>query len=91
MSGDNLHGEQPNIRYNVQVHHEEEWEKMTLSERLEILTSSINNWESEYLKNNRSSLSKQQVELLEGRNIKSHEGMIYGEMYNDWKTQKGFQ
>ena len=27
MSGDNLHGEQPNIRYNVQVHHEEEWEK----------------------------------------------------------------
>ena len=91
MSGDNLHGEQPNIRYNVQVHHEEEWEKMTLSERLEILTSSINNWESEYLIENKKNLSKQQVELLEGRKIKSHEGMIYGEMYNDWKTQKGFQ
>ena len=90
MSGDNLHGEQPNIRYNVQVHHEEEWEKMTLSERLEILTSSINNWESEYLKNNRSSLSKQQVELLEGRDIKSHEGMIFGSMYRDWKTIKGY-
>ena len=90
MSGDNLHGEQPNIRYNVQVHHEEEWEKMTLSERLEILTSSINNWESEYLKNNRSSLSKQQVELLEGREIMSHEGMIFGQMYRDWKTIKGY-
>tara|TARA_Y100000114_G_C11710620_1_gene303264 strand:+ start:797 stop:1081 length:285 start_codon:yes stop_codon:yes gene_type:complete len=91
MSGDNLHGEQPNIRYNVQVHHEEEWEKMTLSERLEILSSSINNWESEYLIENKKNLSKQQVELLEGREIKYHEGMIYGEMYNNWKTQKGFQ
>ena len=90
MSGDNLHGEQPNIRYNVQVHHEEEWEKMTLNERLEILTSSIDNWESEYLKNNRSSLSKQQVELLEGRDIKSHEGMIFGQMYRDWKIIKGY-
>ena len=90
MSGDNLHGEQPNIRYNVQVHHEEEWEKMTLSERLEILTSSINNWESEYLIENKKNLSKQQVELLEGREIKSHEGMIYGQMYNEWKIQRGF-
>tara|TARA_Y100001973_G_scaffold105845_1_gene180630 strand:+ start:192 stop:464 length:273 start_codon:yes stop_codon:yes gene_type:complete len=90
MSGDNLYGEQPNIRYNVQVHHEEEWQKMTLAEKLEILSSSINNWESEYLKNNKRSLSKQQIEILEGRKIKSHEGMIYGAMYNDWKLQKGF-
>ena len=91
MSGDNLHGEQPNIRYNVQVHHEEEWKKMTLGEKMEILSSSINNWESEYLRENRKNLSKQQVELLGGRKIKSHEGMIYGAMYYNWKTQKGFQ
>ena len=65
--------------------------KLTLSERLEILTSSINNWESEYLIENKKNLSKQQVELLEGREIKSHEGMVYGAMYNNWKTQKGFQ
>ena len=38
MSGDNLHGEQPNIRYNVQVHHEEQWEKMTLTEKMKIMT-----------------------------------------------------
>ena len=51
---------------------------------------SIQNWESEYLKANRSKLTDQQVEILEGRELKSHEGMIFGEMYADWKNQKGF-
>ena len=51
---------------------------------------SIQNWESEYLKVNRSKLTDQQVEILEGRELKSHEGMIFGQMYADWKTQKGF-
>ena len=51
---------------------------------------SIQNWESEYLKMNRSKLTDQQVEILEGRELKSHEGMIFGEMYADWKNQKGF-
>ena len=32
--------------------------------------------------------SKRQRELLEGADIKSHEGMLYGEMYNDWKKRK---
>tara|TARA_Y200000002_G_C22116668_1_gene429054 strand:- start:131 stop:406 length:276 start_codon:yes stop_codon:yes gene_type:complete len=91
MSGDNLYGEQPDIRYNVKVHHQEEWEAMSLTEKMEILSSSIENWESEYLRENKNNLSKQQVELLGGRNIKSHEGMIYGAMYNDWKIQKGFE
>ena len=50
---------------------------------------SIQNWESEYLKVNRSKLTDQQVEILEGRELKSHEGMIFGEMYADWKNQKG--
>ena len=89
MSGDNLHDPQPDIRYNVNVHHHEEWEKMTLKERMEILLPSIKNWEDEYLKDNRQTLSKQQIELLEGRDIKSHEGMVYGQMYDNWKTQKG--
>ena len=48
----------------------------------------IPNWETEYLKDNRGSLSKQQIELLEGRNIMSHEGMVYGQMYADWKKGK---
>ena len=46
------------------------------------------NWEKEYLGMARSDLSKQQIELLEGRDIKSNEGMIYGQMYNDWKRRK---
>ena len=51
---------------------------------------SIKNWEKEYLKENRDKLSKQQIDILEGRELKSHEGMIFGEMYADWKNQKGF-
>jgi len=47
------------------------------------------NWEKEYLGMVRSNLSKQQIELLEGRDIKSHEGMVYGQMYRDWKDRKG--
>ena len=48
----------------------------------------IPNWEKEYLDIARNDLSKQQIELLEGRDIKSHEGMIYGQMYNEWKKRK---
>ena len=48
------------------------------------------NWEKEYLELKRRELSKQQVELLEGRDIKSHEGMIFGLMYRDWKIIKGY-
>ena len=51
---------------------------------------SIQNWEKDYLKTNRSKLTDQQVDILEGRELKSHEGMIFGEMYADWKNQKGF-
>ena len=51
---------------------------------------SIQNWEKEYLQMNRKELTHQQVEILEGRELKSHEGMIFGQMYADWKTQKGF-
>ena len=50
----------------------------------------IPNWEKEYLEMARGKLSKQQIELLEGRDIKSHEGMIFGGMYADWKRRKGY-
>ena len=50
----------------------------------------IPNWEKEYLQMARGELSKQQIELLEGRDIKSHEGMIFGGMYADWKVRKGY-
>ena len=47
----------------------------------------IPNWEKEYLKDMKDSLSKQQMELLNGRYIKADEGMIYGQMYADWKKR----
>ena len=49
----------------------------------------ISNWESEYLTMN-NNLSKRQREILEGAEIKSHEGMLFGGMYADWKKQKGY-
>ena len=51
---------------------------------------SIQNWEKEYLQMNRKQLTQQQVDILEGRELKSNEGMIFGQMYADWKNQKGF-
>ena len=48
----------------------------------------IPNWEKEYLNDMKGDLSKQQIELLDGRDIKAHEGMIYGEMYADWKENR---
>ena len=47
----------------------------------------IPNWEKDYLESMKGNLSKQQIELLSGRDIKSDEGMIYGEMYVDWKRR----
>ena len=49
----------------------------------------IPNWEQEYLTLN-NQLSKRQVEILNGSPLKSHEGMVFGGMYSDWKKQKGY-
>ncbi len=56
----------------------------------EQMLKEIPNWEKSYLDMAKSDLSKQQIELLEGRDIRSHEGMIYGQMYNDWKLRRNF-
>ena len=50
----------------------------------------IPNWEKEYLSMD-PQLSKRQKELLEGAEIKSHEGMLFGGMYSDWKKRKGYE
>ena len=47
----------------------------------------IPNWEKDYLESMKGNLSEQQIELLSGRDIKSDEGMIYGQMYSDWKRR----
>ena len=48
----------------------------------------IPNWEKDYLDIMKDNLSKQQIELLSGRDIKADEGMIYGQMYADWKKRR---
>ena len=50
----------------------------------------IPNWEQEYLAMN-NKLSKRQVEILNGDSLKSHEGMVFGQMYADWKKRKGYE
>ena len=47
----------------------------------------IPNWEEQYLAME-VNLSIREKELLKGDPIKSHEGMIYGRMYRDWKDRK---
>ena len=57
-------------------------------------TKDIPNWEQEYkkmMKEESRLIPKRQLELLDGDEIKSHEGMIYGQMYADWKKMKGVE
>ena len=51
----------------------------------------IPNWEKEYLNMEGVQLSVREKELLKGDAIKSHEGMVYGRMYADWKRRKGYE
>ena len=44
-------------------------------------------WEQEYKKMVKG-LTKREEELLDGADIKSHEGMMYGRMYRDWIRRK---
>ena len=47
-------------------------------------------WEREYLAMG-TELSKREKELLQGADNRSHEGMMYGRMYADWKLRKGYE
>ena len=49
----------------------------------------IVNFPTEYKEMNKN-LSKRQLEILDGADLKSHEGMVFGEMYADWKKRKGY-
>ena len=35
-------------------------------------------------------ITKRQRELLSGSKIGAHEGMMYGQMYADWKVRKNY-
>ena len=51
----------------------------------------IPNCEKEYLHMEGVQLSVREKELLKGDAIKSHEGMVFGRMYSDWKRRKGYE
>ena len=48
----------------------------------------IPNWEKEYLTMD-VTLTKRERAILEGDELKSHEGMVFGRMYADWKERRG--
>ena len=50
----------------------------------------VQDWEREYLAMD-ADLSKSQIEILKGDELKSHEGMVYGQMYVDWKLRKDYE
>ncbi len=50
----------------------------------------IPQWEEQYLSLNKN-LTPRQKEILNGDDLKSNEGMIFGEMYSDWKKIKGWE
>ena len=55
------------------------------------LTKEIPNWESEYLNMEDVRITKRQREILEGDELISNEGMLFGGMYSDWKKRKGYE
>ena len=57
---------------------------------MRIDTEEIQNWEKEYSTMEGVTLNKREKELLDGADIKSDEGMVYGRMYSDWKAMKGY-
>ena len=56
-----------------------------------IATKEIQNWEKEYTTMEVVKLSKREKEILDDDGIKSHEGMLFGRMYADWKRRKGYE
>ena len=51
----------------------------------------VSKFPEEYNKMMGSKLTKRQIEILDGDDLKSYEGMMFGEMYSDWKKQRGFK
>ena len=47
----------------------------------------IPNWEEQYLATD-TQLTIREKELLKGDPIKSHEGMMYGRMYREWREER---
>ena len=57
----------------------------------EEMMNEISNWEKEYPTMEGVTITKREKEILDGDGIKSHEGMLFGRMYADWKKRKGYE
>ena len=57
----------------------------------EKMKKDLPNWETEYAAMQDIVITKRQRELLSGSKIEAHEGMMYGQMYSDWKVRKGYE
>ena len=60
---------------------------MTMNEQM---VKDIQDWEREYAAMD-VERTKREEEILKGDPIRSHEGMMYGRMYADWKRRKGYE
>jgi len=68
------------------------WEGQTSHFFMDIkMIEEIQQWEKEYPAMDGVKLNKREKELLDGAEIKSHEGMVFGRMYADWKKRKGYE
>ena len=56
----------------------------------EEMMKEISNWEKEYPTMEGVTVTKREKEILDGDGIKSHEGMLFGRMYADWKKRKEY-
>ena len=54
------------------------------------IAEEIANFPTEYKEKMKGKLSKRQIEILDGDELKSHEGMLFGQMYADWKLRREF-
>ena len=53
------------------------------------MLNAIRQWETEYPTMEGVKLTDQQKRIL-NKGPEHNEGMVYGTMYNDWKTRKGY-
>ena len=56
----------------------------------EEVSAQIELFPQEYKDMMQGKLSKRQLEIIDGAELKSNEGMLFGGMYSDWKKRRGF-
>ena len=71
--------------------HMADWETHNDHQRPMDIAWRLRDFPTEYKEMMKGQLSDRQIEILDGADLKSDEGMVFGQMYNDWKKRKGFK